>query len=115
MHENNMSSSSMPPLPPSDINKGDGKFLYVKDLWSRSMLQNAFAAIKMSEGWDYVKGGPGDTGFMFSSHPMNNKIMTNMEICEPYVGHSGASYGCIMREMQFLATYGITEHKKRYL
>jgi len=104
----------MPPQPPARINVGDGKFSYVEDNYMREMLQNAFAAIRLSEGWEFMLADPGEGGFMFSTDPMVNEIMNNMDKCEPQVGHSGASFGCTMREMQFLARYGCEEHKKRY-
>lgn len=89
-------------------------FDFVKDGYMRDMLQNAFKAIQISEGWEFVKRDPGDRGFMFSQDPMNNNILGNMDKCQPSVGHSGASYGCIMREMQFLANQGIESYKARF-
>ena len=104
----------LPPLPPLP-HIGDGNFEYVDDINERDMLQNAFKAIQISEGWDYVRLDPGEGGFMFSKNPIKYKIMENMEKCEPSVGHSGSSYGFVMRNMQFLAKNGIEKHKEKYI
>jgi transcription antitermination factor NusG len=105
-----------PPTPPlNEINLGDGKFEYVKDSHIQSMLQNAYAAIQISEAWNFIRKDPGSTGFMYSKDPMVYKIMKNMEKCKPEVGHSGASFGYIMREMQFLACYGVENYKKNFI
>jgi hypothetical protein len=106
----------MPPPPPPPIDIGDGNFEYVTSTYEREMLQNAYKAIQLSEGWDFVKSGPdGDGAFMFSTDPMNYKIMANMEKCKPSIGHSGASFGHVMRNMQYLATYGQKMHKESYM
>jgi hypothetical protein len=104
----------MSPVPPY-VNIGDGNFEYIADIYERKMLQNAYKAIQISEGWDFMKADPGDGGFMFSKDPMINKIMENMDQCIPYVGHSGASFGCVMRSMQYLAINGIEKHKRCYI
>lgn len=100
----------------SIINIGDGKFKYVESKFIRNMLQNAFAAIQISEGWDFVKSDPGEGGFMFSMHPMITKIAINMDKCTlDNPGHTGASFACVMREMQYLARYGVEAHMNKYL
>ena len=104
----------MPPVPPY-VNIGDGNFEYIADIHEREMLQNAYKAIQISEGWDFVQSDPGDGGFMYSQNPMCNKIMQNMEKCQPSVGHSGTSFGCVMRSMQYLAIHGKELHKQCYI
>jgi len=109
-----------PPSPPSDddlrcenketdiiinnINIGNGKMKYIKDDMSREMLENAWIAINMTENWYFV------------SQPIDSFIMsTDKRICEitekmgelGYNGHTGFTFGCTMRNMQFLAQKGI--------
>ncbi len=54
--------------------------------------------------WTYLRNNPpsSSTGFMFSSDAKFKTISDNMKI-----GHSGGSYVCTMRELQFIATNGL--------
>jgi len=81
-------------------------FLKIKDENTRFMLENAYNAITVAEGWDFMKNfDDNDNGFMFSNSPMVGKIMKKMEELG-YYGHSGSSFGWTMRNMEFLAKYG---------
>jgi hypothetical protein len=81
-------------------------FLNIKDESSRFMLENAYQAITISEGWDFMKSfNDNQNGFMFSSNPMTGKIMSKMDELG-YSGHSGFSFGWTMRMMEFLAKNG---------
>jgi len=81
-------------------------FLNIKDESSRFMFENAYQAITISEGWDFMKSfNDNQNGFMFSSNPMTGKIMSKMDELG-YSGHSGFSFGWTMRMMEFLAKNG---------
>ncbi len=81
-------------------------FLKIKDVHSRFMLENAYKAITVSEGWDFLRSfNDNQNGFMFSDSPMTGKIMNKMEELG-YSGHSGFSFGWTMRNMEFLAKHG---------
>jgi hypothetical protein len=81
-------------------------FLKIKDESSRFMLENAYNAITLSEGWDFLRTfNYNQNGFMFSDNPMTGKIMSKMEELG-YSGHSGFSFGWTMRNMEFLAKHG---------
>jgi|NOAtaT_7_FD_contig_21_1094043_length_383_multi_4_in_0_out_0_1 hypothetical protein len=81
-------------------------FLKIKDESSRFMLENAYNAITLSEGWDFLRTfNDNQNGFMFSDNPMTGKIMSKMEELG-YSGHSGFSFGWTMRNMEFLAKHG---------
>ena len=81
-------------------------FLEIKDESSRFMLENAYNAITLSEGWDFMRTfNDNQNGFMFSDNPMTGKIMSKMEELG-YSGHSGFSFGWTMRNMEFLAKHG---------
>ena len=62
------------------------------------MVKDALNAIKMAECEDFVKNfDNNDTGFMFSQHPLTDKIYQNIK----YEGHSGCSMACTMRNAQY--------------
>jgi len=89
-------------------------FLKIKDQHSRFMLENAYQAITVAEGWDFMKNFNDDeNGFMFSNSPMVGKIMSKMEELG-YSGHSGCSFGWTMRNMEFLAKHGKDEFLSKF-
>jgi hypothetical protein len=87
---------------------GNGQFEYINDVHSREMLVNAWQAINLTELWDFVKQDI--NSFMFSSDPRVKRIYNKMEELG-YNGHSGASFGCTMRNMQYLAEHGEEKFK----
>lgn len=91
---------------------GNGQFEYVEDLWTREMLINAWQAINQTELWDFVKEDI--DSFMFSHDPRVTRIYNKMEELG-YRGHSGASFGCTMRNMQYLAEHGEEKFKTEIL
>jgi len=66
---------------------------------SRVMLENAYTAIFLTEMWGYMKKDV--DSYMFSSDK-EIEIISNKMIELGYNGHSGASFGMTMRNMQFL-------------
>jgi len=69
------------------------------------MLQDAQTAIDKADQWEYMKTEPGSGGYMFSYDNQLKEINQHIE----YNGHSGASFGWTMRQMQLLARLGIDE------
>ena len=89
-----------------------GEFEYVKNESLRIMLVNAYLGITLAEGWTFMKQ---DTdSFMNSQDPKMKEISEKMWSLPNGGLHSGASFGCIMREMQLLAKEGEEVHKKIY-
>jgi len=88
---------------------GNEKFEYVQDVWMREMLVNAWQAITITETWDFV--GQDIDNFMFSRDPRINTIGNKMQELG-YGGHSGASFGCTMRTMQYIAQHGEEKWKE---
>jgi len=82
------------------------------DIHSKDMFENAYQAISLTEMWDYMKK-PTES-YMFSSDKEIGIISKKMEELG-YYGHSGASFGMTMRNMQFIALHGLEEHKKMWL
>jgi hypothetical protein len=90
---------------------GNGMFEYISDKWDKEMLVNAWQAITITNNWDFVAQ---DTdSFMWSRDPRINQISIEMERLG-YTGHSGCSFGCTMRNMQYLAQHGESKFKKLF-
>jgi len=81
----------------------EGQFLYINDLRTRNMLVNAWNAITELDLWNYMNQ---DTiSYMWSDDPEICSIIQKMEQLG-YDGHSGASFGWTMRQMQYIAKNG---------
>ena len=98
---------------------------YLNDKWSEDMVRDGMRSIirvgelpemkaKETNVWEYLSkySPPSDRGFMFSYG--DNRIVTlvgeNME-----TGHSGASMGWTMRNIEFIAKNGLPAHRTRIL
>ncbi len=90
----------------------DSDFIKIKDTHVREMMKNAYDAITMADGWDFMKNF-NDESFMFSSNPLVRTISANMEFLG-YTGHSGASFGWTMRTMEYLAKKGKDAFIKKF-
>jgi hypothetical protein len=88
--------------------EGDFSVLLDKDGFSEhsiKYLQDAYNAITKLELWkEFSEFSPDENkGFMFTSHPLLNKINSEMK----FLGeHSGSSYAWVMRTMEFIAKNG---------
>lgn len=87
-------------------------FEFITDDFEREMLQDAYNAITVTENWNFMKPEvallkePCDT-YMFSTKPQIYTISNAMK-----VGHSGASFGMVMRVMQYIAQHGMEAYEK---
>lgn len=82
---------------------GNGKMEYIKDDYTRYLYINAWNAITLSNNWEYVHDN--NDNFMFSKNKKLNDILNKMEELG-FKGHSGLSFGCVMKNMQFLVRNG---------
>lgn len=76
--------------------------------WDREMIQSGFEAVESVEGgWEFLRSytPPADQGFMFS-RPTGKRLEIDEAIENRYPGHSGASYGCTMRNLEYIAKNG---------
>ena len=87
-------------------------FNYLHDHNMRTMFETAYQAITITELWDYMKKDVDN--YMFNEDAEVRRIYDKIEELG-YNGHSGASFGYIMRHMQFIATNGIEKHKQMLL
>ena len=103
-----------PPIPEREVTFVPGKFDYIKPSSAnyKAMLINAFQAVSQTESWDFMKKDC--ESFMFSMDPSVLIISKKMAQLG-YNGHSGSSFGCIMRDMQYIAKYGEEKFMETYL
>ena len=78
----------------------------------RSMFETAFNAITQLELWDFIRNFQ-DSSFTFSNKSEVERIYKKIEDLG-YGGHSGASFGYILRNMQYISKYGIESFKNNY-
>ena len=88
---------------------GDGKMEYIKNINTREMCIDAWQAITLTNNWDFVSQDI--ESFMWSSDPRIDEITEKMDKLND---HSGSSFGCTMRYMQFLSQNGEKEFKKLF-
>lgn len=96
---------------------GDFDGLNLPD-WDREMIESGFKAISAIEGgWEFLKTyePPEGQGFTFvrDAPPKMKEIET--AVLDSYGGHSGASYGCTVRVLQYIASGGWDEFAKQTL
>jgi len=87
-------------------------FEYINNRYERNMIMNAYQAITLAEMWDFVKQ-PIES-FTWSGDYRIGIIMDKM-VELGYTGHSGGSFGIIMRMMQYIAINGLDQFKNYYL
>ena len=105
----------LPPTPPTPSEifvKGTFDYIKPKDASYKEMLVNSYEAVTQTKTWDFVKQD--QLSFMFSKDRRINLIYEKMEELG-YGGHSGSSFGCIMRDMQYIAVYGEENFRNVYL
>ena len=105
-----------PPIPSHDTLETfiPGEFKYVKNMNDRKLYINAYQAITLTEMWEFMKQDPGNNGYMFCSHSNIQIISAKMnELFGGYINnpHSGCSFSCTMRNMQYIAKFGELKFK----
>ena len=86
-------------------------------VWSRPYLKSAHKAVTRCELWNWLQvyKPEEERGFMFAQNvPELDRL--NKELMKDPVngGHSGSSYACVMRNMEFIAKNGYQEFKAGY-
>jgi hypothetical protein len=65
---------------------------------------DTYKAVSECKAWDFLENYEPTNGFIWSDHPT---VILIGEECERLgVGHSGASFGVVMRDMQLIAKRG---------
>ena len=86
--------------------------------WDREMIESGVQAVSSVEGgWDFLKtyDPPQNEGFMFVSSPPAKLKEIESAVIDRYSGHSGASYGCTMRVLQYIGKVGWNTYAKEML
>lgn len=98
----------------NDINCkiGDGKFEYITDEFTRDMIKNAWQAITLTEMWGFISQDIDNLSY--SNDERFKLIFKKMEEIG-YNGHSGFSFGCTIRNMQYIAKNGEDKFKELYI
>ena len=84
-------------------------FSFITDSYEKLMLDTAYQAITSLELWEYMSQP--NEGYMLSSDKELGLIMNEI-VKLGYDGHSGGSFGCTMRDMQYIATHGLLKYKE---
>jgi hypothetical protein len=88
----------------NSIEYAEGNFTFFNSKDACDKYKDAYDAITITESWAFMREDPGSGGFMFLSNPERYKIINdNMKL---FGYHSGGSYSCMMRHMQYIANHG---------
>lgn len=85
---------------------------FIENANDREMLENAVLTINQLELWDWLRKFDNDS-FMYSSDPNIQRTIRKMEE-NGYSGHSGSSFGCTMRNLQYIAKHGYDNWKQMF-
>lgn len=90
----------------------ENRFSQFKQLssWDADMLNDAYQAVTCTGNWDNMKNFNGES-FMFSREPWVSNIMTAMHHRDQ---HSGASFGLVLRTMEYIAKHGWDSYADRF-
>ena len=94
---------------------GNGQFEFIRDLSDRALYKNMHSAITQTELWDWMRTYEPPEGFMNSDAPELDRINAKMREDPISFNHSGASYGCMMRNMEFIAKNGYETFKTKIM
>ena len=74
---------------------------FISNQNQREMIQTAINAANNLELWNWFRSNTIES-FMFSNSPNVHRMYVEIERLG-YSGHSGASFGCTMRNIEFIA------------
>jgi len=79
-------------------------FNYIKSVHEREMLQDGYKTANKLEAWKELRSD----GF-HDRLPIVDSIFATTEI-----GHSGSSGSWLLRQLRYIAKYGIESHQREY-
>lgn len=86
-----------------------GDFSFITDSHEVAMLDSAYKAVSSVDGaWNFLKtySPPENEGFMFVRNAPYKLTQIEHAILDADSGHSGSSYGFVMRAMEYIAKNG---------
>jgi hypothetical protein len=89
-----------------------GDFSFISDENEKKILTNMYKAVDAEDVWDFLKAGPSGGSFMFSEEA--SERLSGVSKAVENDGHSGASFACTLREIQFIARHGWDAYVKMY-
>jgi hypothetical protein len=92
-------------------------FNFIQNENTRIMLSTAFNAVTQLELWGFIRefsNSEANISFAFSNDIRVSQIYNKIEELG-YDGHSPASFGYTMREIEYIAKYGLDEYMREYI
>jgi hypothetical protein len=86
---------------------------FIIDIHQKRMIDSAIQAVNNLELWIWLRDVNMES-FMISNDPNVMRIYNEIENVG-YNGHSGASFGCTMRQMEFIAKNSFDTYRQNYL
>jgi hypothetical protein len=112
----------LPPLPPSDRdienNNVQNRLLnpdwsWLNPLSDREMISSAFKAVNDCEGWEILRNFDGES--IIYSRNANIQRLCNKANDYYNGGHSGASMGVTMRNIEYIAKNGFQNFRNTWI
>jgi hypothetical protein len=124
MIQNSKDEEFMPPSPPihdedeDDINliiyPYNQDFSFIKDNNTKNMISSAYNCVMNKEdAWQNIKNFRGES-YMFSKDKKINQLMNDIDSMYEG-GHSGASIGWTMRQIERIAYIGFDKFKSEWI
>ena len=86
---------------------------FITDTHQKEIIDTAIRAVNNLELWNWLRDIHTES-FMFSNDPNIMRVYREIEKVG-YTGHSGASFGCTMRHIEFIAKNSIDAYRQRNL
>jgi hypothetical protein len=86
---------------------------FISDEYTREMIANGHEAVTQLELWPWLSTFHPEHGFMYTTHDNIDAISRKMNSLPNPPGHSGSSFGFIMRHLQFMAKHGMNKYKEK--
>jgi len=86
---------------------------FITNLNEKNMIDTCITAVNNLELWNWLKTSNIES-FMLSDDPNITRIYNKIEELG-YCGHSGASFGCTMRIIEFIAKNSFDSYRINYI
>ncbi len=90
-------------------------FDFVKDKQNRAFLISCANAVSRCELWKWFNDFDSSKNFMFSTGQEIDLLRVELSKDEININHSGASFGFVLRQIEYIAKHGYNMYKTEYL